>query len=185
MPLLAPEPIETPRLRIRRLEEADVSALFEMNSDPEVTALLPYATWASIGDGMAWYERMRGIEATGSAIQFVAVGKSTGAAIGSCLLFRHEEASGRVELGYALGRRHWRQGLMREAISALIGQAFGSMKLRRVEAEVSTRNAASAGLLTSLGFTREGLLRQRWISKGKAIDIAMFGLLSGELISGP
>ena len=69
---------------------------------------------------------------------------------------------------------------MHEALTALLGHAFAHMGIRRVEAEVDTRNAASAGLLRRLGFTREGLLRQRWVSKGEAKDVEMFGLLRSE-----
>jgi RimJ/RimL family protein N-acetyltransferase len=168
---------------VRLLKEADLPSLLVMNSNAEVTALLPYATWNSLADGKAWYERMRGIEATGAALQFVVVGKSANVAIGTCLLFRLEEASSRAELGYALGRQYWGQGLMREALVELLSAAFGSMGLRRIEAEVNTRNAASAKLLAWLGFTKEGLLRKRWVVKGHAEDVEVFGLLRGELRS--
>ncbi len=168
---------------VRLLEEADLPSLLEMNSDAQVTALLPYATWNSLADAKAWYDRMRGIEATGTALQFVLVSKSTNVAIGSCLLFRLEEASGRAELGYALAREHWGQGLMREALTELLSAAFDSMGLRRIEAAVNTRNTASAKLLMRLGFTKEGLLRKRWVVKGYAEDVEVFGLLRGELRS--
>ena len=185
MPLIASDEIETPRLLLRLLQEADLPSLFDMNSDPEVTALLPYATWNSIADGKAWYDRMRGVEATGLALQFVVVSRPTNTAIGTCLLFRFDEASARVEVGYALGRKYWGQGLMREALVALLGCAFDSMRLRRVEAEVNTRNPASAALLARLGFTKEGLLRKRWVTKGHAEDVEVYGLLQGELRSEP
>jgi ribosomal-protein-alanine N-acetyltransferase len=181
VPLVTPAQIESPRLLLRIIEEADLPALLVVNSDPEVTALLPYATWGSLADGQAWYERMRILQATGLALQFVVVSKLTGTAIGTCLIFRFEESSARAELGYVLGRAHWGQGLMREALAALLGCAFSYMGLRRIEAEVNTCNHASAALLERLGFTKEGLLRQRWVTKGHAVDIAMYGLLRGEL----
>ena len=183
MPLVAPDQIESPRLLLRLVKEADLPALLEVNSDSDVTALLPYATWNSLADGKAWFERMSGIQATGLALQFVAVNKATDTAIGTCLLFRFEEASARAELGYVLGRTYWGQGFMREALTALLQCAFGGMGLRRIEAEVNTRNDASAALLARLGFTKEGLLRERWITKGRAEDVEIYGLLRGELRS--
>lgn len=181
MPLTCPDRIEASRIDLRPLEDGDLPSLLEMNADSAVTDLLPDATWTSLADGRAWLERMRGIEATGTARQLVVVDRAADAAIGTCLLFRHEEASARVELGYALARRHWGRGLMREALVALIACAFGPMALRRVEAEVDTRNAASAALLALLGFQAEGVSRQRWMTKGRAIDVALYGLLRGEL----
>jgi [ribosomal protein S5]-alanine N-acetyltransferase len=181
VPLVAPDRIESARVLVRLLEEADLPSLLEMNSDAQVTALLPYATWNSLADGKAWYERMRAIEASGTALQFVVVSKFTNLAIGTCLLFRLEEASARAELGYALGRKHWGQGLMQEAVAELLRAAFDGMGLRRIEAEVNTRNAASAKLLVRLGFTKEGLLRKRWVVKGQTEDVEVYGLLRGEL----
>jgi [ribosomal protein S5]-alanine N-acetyltransferase len=176
----APDPIESGRVRVRLLAESDLPALLEVNSDPEVTSLLPYATWSTHADAEAWFRRMSAIQATGLALQFVVASRATDLAIGTCLLFRLEEASQRAELGYVLGKAHWGQGLMQEALGALLDRAFGSMGLRRLEAEVDTRNTRSALLLRRLGFTREGLLRQRWVAKGGAKDVEMYGLLRSE-----
>jgi len=183
VPLTVPNLIESERLLVRLAAESDLPALFDVNSNEEVTALLPYATWKSMADARAWLERMQGIQATGLALQFVVVLKSTGLAIGTCLLFRFDEGSARAELGYVLGRVFWGQGLMREALEALIGCSFGTLGLRRLEAEVDTRNRSSARLLERLGFTKEGLLRQRWVAKGEAKDVEMFGLLRSDWAS--
>jgi len=129
--LIAPAPIETERLTVRLVVDSDLPALMEVNSDDEVTALLPYAAWRSAADAEAWLLRMRGIEATGLALQFVVVLKSAERAIGTWLVFRFEEASARAELGYALGRAHWGQGLMQEALAALLCSCFGTMGVRR------------------------------------------------------
>ena len=180
MPLTDPGPIVAARVAIRRQTEADLPALLEVHADDEVTALLPYGTWTSMADAEAWSQRMAGLQAAGDALQFVVVDQAVDRAIGTCLLFRHDEGSARVELGYVLGRSHWGRGLMREALDALLDCAFGRMDLRRIEAQVDTRNAASAALLARLGFTKEGLLRQRWVSKGEVRDVEMFGLLSHE-----
>jgi RimJ/RimL family protein N-acetyltransferase len=180
MPFATPEPIEAERVRVRLLAESDLPALYEVNSDEAVTRLLPYATWTSAADADAWFKRMETIQATGLALQFVIAEKASDRAIGTSLLFRLEEGSARAELGYVLGRAWWGRGLMHDALHALLDRAFGAMALRRVEAEVDVRNAASAQLLRRLGFAREGLLRQRWVAKGEARDVEMFGLLRDE-----
>jgi RimJ/RimL family protein N-acetyltransferase len=183
MPFETPAPIEAERVRVRLLTEGDLPALFEVNSDEAVTSLLPYATWASPADGDAWFQRMAALQATGLALQFVVADKTSDKAIGTCLLFRLEQASRRAELGYVLGRAHWGRGLMQEALSALLDRAFGTMALRRLEAEVDIRNPASARLLQRLGFSREGLLRQRWVTKGEAKDVEIYGLLCNEWLA--
>jgi RimJ/RimL family protein N-acetyltransferase len=180
MPLRTPIVVESARLIVRPVEEGDLPALLKVNGDDEATRFLPYASWRSLADGRAWYERMSILGARGESIQYVLTDRTTTLAIGTLLLFRYEESSARAELGYVLGRSYWGRGIMREALVALITCAFGPYGLRRLEAEVDPLNQASCRLLQGLGFTREGLLRQRWIDKGAAHDTIIFGMLSDE-----
>lgn len=180
MPLTSPALIDSPRLTVRLVTEADLPALLAVNGDPGVTRFLPYATWTTLPDAETWYRRMMEMQDTGSALQFVVALKPAGTAIGTCLLFRHDEGSARAELGYVLGSAHQGAGYMHEALTALINAAFGSMGLRRLEAEVDPRNTASVQLLKRLGFVREGLLREKWLTGGKANDVEIHGLLSRE-----
>ena len=69
---------------------------------------------------------------------------------------------------------------MREALTALIDHAFGPMKLRRLEADVDPRNVNSMRILGKLGFSQEGLLRERWNVNGEIQDTAFLGLLARE-----
>ena len=179
MPLIVP-PFETPRLVVRAIERADLPGLMHVNGDAEVTRFLPYATWLSLGDANAWYERMTKLQATGTAVQLVLIGKASGAPVGTFLLFKHDAGARRAEVGYVLGRAHWGTGLMREALQAVVEQAFGTLGLRRLEAEVDPDNAASTRLLERVGFVREGLLRERWLRDQRPYDVALYGLLKHE-----
>jgi [ribosomal protein S5]-alanine N-acetyltransferase len=181
MPLTAPPLIETPRLHIRLVTEADLPALLTFNGDDEVTRYLPYATWQNMNDAQAWYARMMGLQEAGGTLQFVVVDKQNAQAIGTCLLFKHDAVSARAELGYVLARTQWGRGVMREALTALIDHVFTHMALRRLEAEIDPRNVASARLLERLGFAHEGLLRQRWSTKGELSDSALYALLQDDL----
>ena len=170
--------IDTERLRLRRVERADLPDLLAINGDEAVTRYLPYATWQSLADAEAWYERMaRLVESGGATEQFVIVQRESARVIGTCLLFRLDAASGRAEIGYVLGREWWGQGLMAEALRAFVAAAFEHFDLRRLEADIDPLNVASARVLERIGFVREGLLRQRYLSKGRLVDAALYGLL--------
>lgn len=169
--------IDSPRLCLVPVSSAHLDDLLLVNGDDAVTRWLPYATWQGLDDARAWLARAEALEATGSARQLVLLHREDGRAIGSLLLFRHEATSRRVELGYALGRAHWRQGLMREAVAAACRHAFTTLGLRRIEAEANPDNLASCRLLEGLGFVLEGRLRQRWTAKGLTYDTNLYGLL--------
>ena len=181
MPLPNFEPIHSSRLTIRKLQDADVADLFEINGDPEVTSFLPYNTWQTEADGVAWVQRMHAMATMGTAEQFVLELDETRKVIGTLLLFKYDEGSARAELGYVLGRQYWRKGLMHEALLAFCHHALHVMGLRRLEAEVNPSNHASNALLLRLGFTKEGTLRSRWVGKGAAYDTHIYGLLRDEL----
>jgi RimJ/RimL family protein N-acetyltransferase len=180
MPLAPGRDLESARLMIRLVTEADLPALLAVNSDDAVTRYLPYASWRGIDDARNWYMRMSALQAAGSALQYAIHERGSGTAIGSCLLFRYDESNARAELGYVLGRAHWGQGYMREALHSLIDCAFRELALRRLEAEVDPRNTPSARVLTRLGFTAEGLLRERWLTRGEPCSVTAYGLLQRE-----
>jgi ribosomal-protein-alanine N-acetyltransferase len=173
--------IQTPRLVIRLVAEQDLPALLEVNADDVATRYLPYASWSGMEDAKAWFDRAAGRLEKREAAQFVIVLRETGDVIGSCLLFKFDEPSARAEVGYVLGRQYWGAGYMFEAMKALVDYAFDELGLRRLEAEIDPRNTASAGLLERLRFTREGLLRERWDSKGEISDSGLYGLLRTDV----
>ena len=177
MPLPLVTCIVSPRLTLRPVAASDIADLLEVNGDPAVTRFLPYPTWQSATDGAAWLSRMEALAASGAGQQLVLVRNGDSKVIGGLLAFRYEEASGRLEIGYVLGRNHWGQGLMREAIVAMCSHAFTSMNIRRIEAEVDPANIASNQLLLGIGFILEGTLRQRWVAKGAAYDTNIYGYL--------
>ncbi|MEQ1832836.1 MAG: GNAT family protein, partial [Candidatus Eisenbacteria bacterium] len=77
-------------------------------------------------------------------------------------------------------RRHWGQGSLHEALTAVVGDAFGPLGLRRLEADIDPRNMASVRALERLGFAREGLLRERWVVADEISDSVLMGLLARE-----
>ena len=69
--------------------------------------------------------------------------RTDNALIGTTTLYNLDFSNRRAEMGYALGREHWGQGYMAEALQALLAYCFDVLDLRRIEADVDPRNAAS------------------------------------------
>ena len=57
---------------------------------------------------------------------------------------------------------------------------LATMAIRRIEAEVNPANLASCALLLAVGFSLEGRLRKRWVSKGAAYDTNFYGCLAED-----
>ena len=102
--------------------------------------------------------------------------------IGSCGYNIWIPSSRRAIIGYDLGRAHWKQGIMSEALKRVLDFGFGTMQLNRIEALVFAQNLPSHRLLKKLGFKCEGVLREYEFVKERFVDLTMYSLLRREQI---
>lgn len=177
-------PLLTARLIIRLAERDDLDALSTLHSDAEITRYIPHMHWMTRADADLWFARLLERRETQSAMQCVIVKRATNnaneAVIGTAMLFNFEMASQLAEIGYLLSREHWGEGYAAEAMTTFIDFSFATLNLRRLEATVDVRNVASNKLLQRLGFTLEGMLRERWLAAGELQDINLHALLKRE-----
>lgn len=172
--------LDTLRLRLRPLIEADAPQLFAIHSDPLTMRYWSTPPWTDPAEGLRLVERDRKRLADGTAIRFGLEERETAEVIGTCSLHNFHHENRRAEIGYSLNRARWGRGLMHEALGALLTHGFGHLALHRVEADIDPRNLASARSLERLGFVREGILRERWIVGGEICNSAFYGLLRSD-----
>jgi len=172
--------ITTARLLLRWIAEDDIDALYDVFSDPQV---MRYWSTPPLSGRDAAAKLQREIAAgneNDTMLKWGVALRDSNHVIGTTTLFNLSLDNGRAELGYAMGRAHWGKGYMHEALQALLSHAFEAMQLRRLEADVDPRNAASIRTLERLGFQREGFLRERWHVNGEIQDALFYGLLCHE-----
>jgi len=83
-------------------------------------------------------------------------------------------------VGYWVGMEYARQGLMGDAVEALLPFVFKKLALHRLEAACLPSNLASEGLLRKLGFQREGYARRYLRINGEWQDHLLFALLAED-----
>jgi ribosomal-protein-alanine N-acetyltransferase len=169
--------LPTQRLALRWLTPADVPALYEVFSDPEVTRYWSSPPLADTAAAEALLAEIHDAFARRTLFQWGIARRSDDLVVGTCTLAGLVPAHRRAELGFALGRRHWGQGYVAEALPALVEFAFGQLGLYRLEADVDPRNRASIRALERLGFKQEGYLRARYHLHGEIQDAMLFGLI--------
>ena len=172
--------LATERLVLREAADSDVDAVFEMESDPVAMRYWSKLPMRDRAEAVASVERARGYFPARTALRWSICRPGDDRMLGHVSLFNFSEQSGRADIGYGLARRHWGQGFMHEALTAVVGYAFGPLGLRRLEADIDPRNLASVRALERLGFAREGLLRERWQVGDEISDTVLMGLLARE-----
>ncbi|UOM33373.1 GNAT family N-acetyltransferase [Acuticoccus sp. I52.16.1] len=85
-------------------------------------------------------------------------------------------------LGYWMGERFAGQGLMGDAVRAIVPFCFETLGLNRIEAATLPHNERSIRLLKRVGFTEEGYARRFLCINGAWRDHILFGLVNGDTI---
>lgn len=173
--------LETQRLILRRFQPEDAQAMFEnWASDPEVTRFLTWPTHQSVdvsrwvlGDWCPQYEKP-------DYYQWAIVPRELGQPIGSIAVVEHDDRIAMAHIGYAMGRAWWGQGIMSEALGAVMDYLFDAVGVQRIEARHDPRNPASGAVMKKCGMKYEGTHRQAdWNNQG-ICDACYYALLAGE-----
>ena len=172
--------LAAPRLQLRWMEARDLGDLYAVFSDPEVMRFWSHTAWPHQDEASIYLEAIqRGFE-QGNLFQWGIALRGHDQVIGTVTLYAIDHPQGRAEVGFALAREHWGRRYAQEALTVLFDHAFGTLELRRIEADVDPRNQPSLRTLEALGFRREGYLRQRWQVAGQLQDSVVMGLLASD-----
>ncbi len=169
--------------RLRHVRPEDVDDLFAIFGDPEV---MRYWSSPPLADRAAARELERDIRRgfDGRALfQWGVVRAKQNRVIGTVTLCNLDAQNRRAEIGYALARSEWGNGVMSRVLREIVRFGFEALDLHRIEADVDPRNPASFRLLERLGFKKEGYRRESYILNGEIQDAVLYGLLKREFQS--
>ncbi len=171
--------IRTPRLTLRKILKTDLHDLYDYCKREESSRYSNWSPHRDIYQTKSYISWMKSRYAKHDGFTF-AVENIGGKVIGTASYIDFDENYGTVEIGYGINSDYWHQGFGKEIVSALIFFAFEKIGVQRVFAKVMPENTRSSALLTSCGFTFEGINRRAVYLKGGYRDIAVYSLLSEE-----
>lgn len=172
--------LETARLRLRPMVDADAPALFALLSNDRVMRYWDAPPWQEPERAARFIVASRQMATSGSGARLSIERVSDGAFLGWCSLTRWNPDYRSATLIYCLTDSAWGMGFATEATHALLQWAFDTLPLNRVQARTDNRNVPSAHLLERLGFVCEGTLREDCIVRGVISDWRVYGLLRRE-----
>jgi RimJ/RimL family protein N-acetyltransferase len=177
---LQPPTLRTSRLLLRPFAETDEEAIFALQSNPRVLRYWDSPPWTDRTRAQAFIAACRQMEEDGSGARVAIETVRERAFVGWCSMFRWNPVYRSLGIGYCLDEPVWGKGYATEAVRAMLDWAYDTLDLNRVEAELDTRNAASARVLEKLGFEREGLRREDCVVAGEVSDSWIYGLLKRD-----
>lgn len=169
--------LQTSRLVLRPMTMRDAQDIYDYSCDKEVARHVLWDAHRSVADSRAYLRFIIRQYREGLPSSYGIVLKETNRVIGTIGFMWMNQDNSTVEVGYSLARAHWNQGLMTEALSALIDMAFTKLNLHRIEAQHETSNPASGHVMQKCGMRKEGTLRGRIFNKGKFVDVDLYAIL--------
>ena len=156
--------LDTGRLILRRLTDADVESLVMLDGDPAVMRFINGGTptpreiieTETLPRLLADYVR-----ADGYAL-WAGIEKSTGEFIGWFSLRPEEGDLEKVELGYRLRQSAWGKGYATEGSRALVDKGFSELGAKRIFATTMTVNAASRRVMEKVGLRYVRTFHESW-----------------------
>jgi RimJ/RimL family protein N-acetyltransferase len=184
----APRRLDTPRLRLEAPSRAHAAAVLDSTNVSLPT--LGFIAWAqrpwTLEKAIDFCEHGLRMVDAGDCLIFNAFRRDDGAFVGRVDLHTFDFEAPRAEVGYVGDVRQARQGLMREAVLAVVGLGF-ELGLARIEAISEVDNLAALRFAEeALGFTREGRLHHRERNAhGELCDQVMFAAYAATAPSVP
>lgn len=173
--------IETERLILRPFTADDSHAMFRnWANDPKVTEYLIWTAYADESGVAAYLQSIVPQYKNANFYEWAIVLKSLNEPIGSIGCVRLREEIDTMELGYCLGRRWWRCGIVPEALQAVVQFLFTQTGVNRIEAKHDVRNPASGAVMQKCGMQYEGTLRQGARYNQGLCDVALYSILREE-----
>jgi ribosomal-protein-alanine N-acetyltransferase len=173
--------IETERLVLRDLEEADWKAVHSYASDPEVVRFMSWGPDTEEEDRAFVARAVAGQrEQPRRNFTLAIVLRKEDTLIGSCSIHVSDLANREGWIGYVLDRRHWGKGFATETARALLSFGFGQLGLHRIFATCDPENVASAHVLEKVSMKREGCMREHKWARGRWRDSYLYAILDRE-----
>jgi diamine N-acetyltransferase len=165
---------------LRAAERDDIPLFVAWFNDWRTSRTLALKAPMSRAAEEAWFETMLADQGKGGYL-FVSCLLEDDRPVGNCGLFDLDLRNGSAGLGITIGRPEDRgRGLGTDALRALLGFAFGHLRLERVWLDVYDVNEGARRVYERVGFVHEGTLRRATYREGRFLDIHRMAILVDE-----
>jgi ribosomal-protein-serine acetyltransferase len=172
------------QILLRPHRPGDIKATYQAIRE-SLTELSPWLPFAhkdySIKETRDWFKKNPKEWKKGTAYEFGIFDTENGTILGGCGLSEIDKVNYRANLGYWVRTGRTGQGIAPIAARILAKWGFETLKLKRIEILVDTRNQRSLRVAEKAGAIREGTLRNRCTAHDKAHDAVMHSLVPGDI----
>ena len=169
-------------VKVEPLAAEHEDGLVRAATDAEIFRWMPVQISGTRDALREWLSTRLAAARAGREVPYVILSASSGDVLGSSSFLEIRLEHLRAEIGWTwVTPAAWGTGVNVETKLLLLGHAFETVGLRRVEFKTDARNERSRGALTALGATPEGIFRKHMLlPDGGARDSAYFSVIDDE-----
>jgi ribosomal-protein-alanine N-acetyltransferase len=175
--------LTTTRLVLRRITKQDADELFFLRSDENIMRYICKPKPKDLNDIFALIDKIDGMIASNDGIAWAMCLKDDPRLLGHISFHAFNKEHHRAEVGYMMHPQYYKQGLMDEALKAVLKFGFQTIGLHSIEANVSPENTPSRKLLERNNFIQEAHFKQNYYWEGEFLDSIIYSLLRPVMTS--
>ena len=151
--IFTPFPIlKTERLTLRQLVNDDEQEIFILRSDSEINKYLDRQISETIEDARNFINKINENVIKNDSLYWAITLSKKNILVGTICLSGFSDETDKCEIGYELLINFQGQGIMKEALEAVIDYAFATMKVQEIMATLHKDNQGSIKLLEKFSF---------------------------------
>ena len=144
--------LTTERLTLRKLVIADEQEIFYLRSDGEINKYLDRQLSNTIDDARNFINKVNENINKNDSLYWAITLSDRNILAGTICLFGFSDENSKCEIGYELLTNFQGQGIMKEAAEIVIGYAFNTIRVQKIEAFLHRDNQRSVKLLEKFSF---------------------------------
>jgi len=164
---------------LRELRASDAPSLCALLTTEEVARFVspPPTTVEGFERFISWTLRQR---VAGSYVCYAVTLRGFDTAIGVIQVRQLEQSFQIAEWGFIVGSPFWGTGVFQESAELVLGFAFETLGVHRLEARAAIPNGRGNGALLKVGAVMECLLRKSFQKNGEYLDQALYSILASD-----
>jgi RimJ/RimL family protein N-acetyltransferase len=173
------ELLEGKKVFLRIYDDSDMSYLLKWYNDYELNKLAGWSN-SKVNASKLRYNMSRSF---GSDPMNLMIDDLNGKPIGTIQLYDFSQQDKSCKLGIRIGDKdYWSRGYGGDAVNTIVGYAFASLDINRVDLRVYEYNERAARCYEKCGFKYEGRTRKSAYIDGSYYDEILMGVLKSEFL---
>ena len=176
------EQLHGTRIDLIEINKEGLMDVYAYSKNPSFYKYMEYEHHRSLDETRQYLKKLVGRSSSDSGHYWFIFLKAEKRIIGTFGLLNIDRRRGSAEIGYGISFEYWRHGYFHDTLMLVLKHLFLQLGFHRVSAITQVDNLVSIKALEKVGFRKEGIMRDYYLSlkDGRRNDAVMLAILRDE-----